>query len=525
MSQDHLTDFLLSKAETKSFFPLSFLEKKDREKAVKQAANRPIHPLVVSRLQSLNQGISSELDKSLEKLKQAGTVVVVTGQQLGFLGGPLHTLYKALTCIKYAEQLEAEFEIKVVPIFWLQSEDHDFKEISEAFLLKQGETLEKFQLNREESLQRDSVGLLKITETDREEALKALAVIQDISPAVKKIIEHSYHPGISFSESYTRLIHGLFSKFGLLVFDPLDKSIKEHMREFIATNFMRGSTIAQLLIARNTELEKLGYQPHVNIREKSPLFFLQTGSGRQRLTENDAGDWVSGDTSFSKDQLFSILENSPEKFTSSALIRPIFQDRLLPTAAYIAGPSEFKYWTQLPPLYEFLNTEMPLVVPRARFTILEKPYRRLLEKLEIGPEDVEQGVDKFVKTRAEKKGISPELIFSQMTAEIATRIEKERELLDSIDPALSQMLDKTKGSIEHNIGKLKAKYEKALKTKDSVLVAQFERLSNYILPAGKSQEAIISSLYYLRAFEPDFIDLIFNSIDISKLGKKISLDL
>ena len=521
MAKDHLSDFLAKKGGTKDFFSLSFLEKEDRKKAVLNASKRPIHPVVLTVLKELNSGICPEVDKSLDKISKKGAVAVVTGQQLGFLGGPLHTLYKVLTAVKYAAFLEEETGVTTVPIFWLQSEDHDFEEISEAVLFSQEEKLNKFKIDKDNA--GDSVGLLEITEQDRKTALDALSSLPVQDSKVKELLNKAYEPGISFSESYKRMIHGVLSSLGLLIFDPLRVDIKEQMKEFIVTSFVRANTISELLYDRSKDLEGKGYESQVRIREKSPLFFLQTEGRRTRLSENKNGDWESGDLKITKEELLKLIDESPEKFTTSALIRPIFQDRLLPTAAYITGPSEFKYWTQITPLYPFLNAEMPLLVPRARFYILEKTYKRLMDKLNLDYTDIATGLDTFLEKRVAEAGfVNP---FDILIKDVEARIEQDREAILLADGALKPLVDKTIKSVGNNLGKLQNKYQNALKRKDTDGSSQFIRLSSRLFPEGKNQEAFISFVYYLNKYGFNFLDQTFSSIEIESLGKIKSINL
>ncbi|MBX7139060.1 MAG: bacillithiol biosynthesis cysteine-adding enzyme BshC [Oligoflexia bacterium] len=512
--RDYITDFLAGHPNSNSFFRARFEDRAARQATVKLAAQKLLHPATISELERLNGGVSAELDRSLQTLKGREYAFVITGQQLGVFGGPLFTLYKALTTVKLARQLEAESGIRCIPLFWLQSEDHDFAEISSANFFLKGEELSEFHFEPGSPVTGDSVGKIIIRERGEHQIASFLKGLPEYLPSIAERFAAAYRAGGTLSDAMRSILHSFFGRFGLLVFDPLSAPVKHAYKAFLATCFYRENSLSRVLEDRAGELRAMGYALQVNIKADSPLLFLEHDQKRERLTKLSSGDFA-GDSGFTipKEEIFRIVEEQPERLTTSALIRPLYQDSIFPNAAYVAGPAEFSYWTQLKTLYEFFSLHQPLVVPRARFLLIEHRYKTLLHKLASDTSDLSLSNEAFLQKHLRNSEFSSEHLFGAITKIAASEIEKLGSTFEKVDPSLKNSLVQTVESVTSNINRLKGKYERALTQRESVVVQQFERIKNALLPQKSEQERKIAFASFALRYGDGFIDKVYETLD------------
>ena len=441
--RDYLQDLLSSAAPSADFFSGNFLEKPDRMAAVKAASQKLVIPAVLKELSAQNHSVSRAVDHSLQALEKGGVALAISGQQLGVCGGPLFTLYKIASTIALARVLQEESSIRVIPLFWLQSEDHDFAEIKSAAFFGPGRELKQVSLEVPEGDLGDCVGRLKMDAASTRQIRVFLEEHSGADAEFRDALEESFLENGTFSQAMARLMQKIFGSYGLLVFDPDRRSIKEAFRDFIASSFLRSRSIGRLLLDRGEKLRLAGYPLQAMIRPDSPLFFVSQSGRRQRLNESSEGMWVGEHAQFSKQSLYEMLEREPERFTCSALIRPVFQDTVFPTCAYVAGPSEFKYLAQTKPLYEFFNCRQPLVVPRARFVVVQERQRRLMQKLGMSLADAEKDPEEVILKSGKYPGSDAARIFSPLAGDILERLSDLRPDLEKLDANLLRALDLT----------------------------------------------------------------------------------
>lgn len=508
-----LEDYLTESGPAFELYETHFKKQSDFLGRVKRAAERRIHPVILAELREQNAPLAPEAERSIAAL-QSGAPAVLTGQQLGFLGGPLLTLYKIAGAIKFAKIIEEKTGIKAVPIFWMQSEDHDFAEIAEAKFLGEGEALQSAALESPEGVVGDSVGFLKVSED-----ISGLASKFGMTAPEFEAAAQAFAPGKTLVDAYGRLIKGLFAQHGLLVFSPLSPPVKKYSKDFLTSSFFRANGIERVLSDRAAWLKSNDYPVQVPLKEKSPLFFVSKGGGRRRLVESREGQWSCAEFALDKETLYQLIDERPESFTASALIRPIYQDFLFPTAAYIAGSSEINYWAQATPLYTFFGVPQPLVVPRPRATIFEEKYLRIAEKagaslLNLNPTPVE-----FLRERLSGSKFSPDAIFGPVSQEIAGILDSRRNLLLEIDPMLEKGLAQTHESIEGSLNKLKGRYERSLGIREEAVLRQYERLQRVALPEGKAQEQVLSFMYFVGKYGGKFISEFLEQTTFESFGQ------
>ena len=302
----------------------------------------------------------------VNRFAQPGTVAVITGQQVGLFSGPAYTIYKALTAARLAEDLNAS-GIPAVPIFWLATEDHDFAEVDHVWVFDSGHHPIMLRTEAPSAWQgkQRPAGGTPVEHPPIAELRKALAGFAH-GEEVAAMVAESYAPGVTMGAGFRALLLKLLGKVGMLVLDPLDPQLRAVGSPFMADALAAAPDLKKALLARNKELTAAGYHAQVNIEETSSLFFLLEHGERVTLRKKDAE--------------FAALQDRASDVSPNALLRPVWQDYLFPTVAYVGGPGELAYFAQSQVIYDRLLGRMPVAVSRTSFTLLDPRAAKLLAR-------------------------------------------------------------------------------------------------------------------------------------------------
>jgi bacillithiol synthase len=466
-----------------------------RARAVARAA-RPLTPEVHRVLVAQNAGLapSAARDAHLAALGR-GAAAVVTGQQVGLFLGPLYTIYKAASAVVLARTLAAETGTPVVPVFWLQTEDHDLAEIASCGV--PGAAACEMITAPIEADNRISIAH-RLLPPEVAGCLDRLAeVLGDggLAQAHLDRLRRHYRAGVPWATAFAGVLAELFAPEGLVMIDPRDATLAAVAAPVHAYALDQAAAIATAMIAHGTELERAGQRTPVHVRPGAPLSFFHPGGAlgpRVRL-EPAGGDAFAEVGSGRVHELAALLEelhDDPRRFSTSALLRPIVQDTLLPTVAYVGGPAEVAYFAQLAPLYRAFDRTPPLVVPRARFRITDARTRKLLARLGLVVADVELAEPELLARlrapgpeRADPAEISRRLL----EPFVATHGELAAALADA-GPQVARALARTRGSVERSIKKLATKVERVQLYADAERVDAVRRLRALLAPDGAPQE-------------------------------------
>jgi bacillithiol biosynthesis cysteine-adding enzyme BshC len=328
---------------------------------------------------------------NIEKLR-AGARVVVTGQQVGLFGGPLYTLHKAATAVRLAAQASESTGVPHVPVFWLATEDHDLAEADHVSLSGR-HSIERVRLALDPGQAGAPVGSLLLgqgIEQALEQASRLLGGTAEFA-----LLERCYRPDTTFADAFAQWLSATFWEHGLIVLDASSRALHALGREVLRAAILRADELEEALLARDRQLVDRGYHAQVLVSPGSSLLFLldeadtHPGSSRRvPLKRPSRGVWTGGRARYSTDELLAILDQQPERLSPNALLRPVFQDVLLPTAAYIGGPAEVAYFAQTAVLYERLLGRVTPVLPRLSATLIDAPTAQLLRHFELGIDDV-----------------------------------------------------------------------------------------------------------------------------------------
>jgi bacillithiol biosynthesis cysteine-adding enzyme BshC len=324
---------------------------------------------------------------SIAKLLQ-GAAAVVTGQQVGLFGGPLLTLLKAATAIRKAQDATEVSGREHVPVFWLASEDHDLAEIDQVALLTKTE-VETLHLGLQVErpvpvggLPLDGAGTLEAT-LDRASELLGWG-------PVAETLRECYAPGETLASGFGKWLNRIFAGTGLVVMDAASREFHALGAPALRGAIEQAGELEAALLARSAELESAGYHAQVLVAPGHSLLFLLDEETGARLPLRRSGDasWKAGQRAFSTAELLAIVDEAPERLSPNALLRPVFQDCILPTAAYVGGPAEVAYFAQSAVVYEHLLGRVTAVLPRLSATLVEPAIASVMAQHEISVPDV-----------------------------------------------------------------------------------------------------------------------------------------
>jgi bacillithiol biosynthesis cysteine-adding enzyme BshC len=475
-------------------------------------ARRPLAPEVHRALVAQNARLAASpaRDAHLEALGR-GAAAVVTGQQVGLFLGPLYTLHKAASAVVLARALTAQTGTPVVPVFWLQTEDHDLAEIA-SVAVPSGPRVATLAVPVD-AANRIAIAHCRLpAEIDGclDALSEAIAEGQGGRPPGPHAAEHlarlrrHYRPGAPWAEAFAGVLAELFAPEGLVLVDPREPALAQAVAPVHARALADAAPIAAALIASDAELARAGFAISVHVRPGAPLsFFHPEGPHGPRVRlEPAAGGPGDGDrfvecgrtATHGRAELAAALAADPLRFSTSALLRPIAQDTLLPTAAYVGGPGEVAYFAQLPPLYRAFDRPLPAIVPRARFRIVDERARRLLDRLGLSAGDAAQPeAELLARLRAADPPGEPgaPATGGEVTARLLAPFARAHgELAAQLagGPELARALARTRGSVERAIGKLAGKVERAALYRDAARVDAVRRLRALLAPDGTPQE-------------------------------------
>ena len=503
--------FLKAEARAERFLPATFRNADSRLEHTRRSSERRLAPGLLEILLEQNRElpVSEARKANLLKLSRPGTAVVVTGQQVCLFLGPLYTIYKTASAVATARALERESGIPCVPLFWVQTEDHDFPEINHchspnadggAVRLAIGEATSGPESSRI-SVKHRALGSDVAQQLDcLQEQLGSLPFAADFLALLRR----HYQIGRSLSEAFRFTLASLFSEEGLIFLDPRTEAIARLAAPVHRKAIFEADFIAARLLQRGRELAENDFEAQVHVRSASPLSFFhhpQADGPRFRLESDGAARWslVGQEQFVSADELRNALEGQPLRFSCSALLRPLLQDTLLPTAAYVAGPAEINYFAQLEPLYAEFKLPVPMIVPRARFRCLEPRVRSLLQKLQLTPAQVEQPRELLLESVVSQSSGDyppPHVVEEQLTGSFVGRLEELDRLTSSLDPALSKAAQRTRESVAHAISRFFHRYQHALVEKNQVIGERVSRVQESLYPGGEPQERVFSLPYF-----------------------------
>jgi bacillithiol biosynthesis cysteine-adding enzyme BshC len=435
---------------------------------------------------------------SLDLLGRHGAVAILTGQQVGLFTGPCYTIYKALTAVSLARRLR-DAGMDAVPVFWLATEDHDFEEVNHCWVFGAGN-----EPVRLESAGLDSrggpVGAVPIGHPPIAELRLALDG-WPFSDEVAAAVADAYSDGETLGSGFAKLLKRILGCDELLFFDPLEPAARELAAPLLARAVSAGPILTQALLGRGAELEQAGYHAQVRVDAGSSLVFLLE-NGRRIALRREGDDYLGDGRHFSARE----LAGRAAALSPNALLRPVVQDYMFPTAAYVGGPAELAYFAQSQVLYRELLGRMPVVVPRASATLLDSHTARLLARNGLALPDLLRGENAF------RERLAAKLAPPEIAASVAETRLKVAELVDRIgsdvaglDPGLAAWLAKSRRKIDYQLSRIEGKASREVLRRNQRADAAASLACRLVFPEGHLQERFYSILPFLAQYGPGLI--------------------
>ena len=509
------TDFLYQFDRVRSFYSFAPFD----DAAFFQAAKSVTYPeetraavAAVLEEQSGRFGATDHTRSNLERFRR-GSAAVVTGQQVGLFTGPMFAFYKALTAIHMAERLTAA-GLDCVPVFWLATEDHDLEEVNHAFLLDANYQPHRIADEGEPHVPDAPVGELTLSAGFTRQIEQAIRLLPETAwkPELARTLEETYRPGETFGSAFGHLMARLMGRFGVLLLDPMHPRLHRLAVGLFRQALESADELRQALLDRNRKLAQAGYHAQVHVANHSTLLFQRSGGQRTALRRRD-GEFLLDDEQRSTAELLDHLERSPDDFSPNVLLRPVLQDYLLPTVAYIGGPAEVAYLAQASVLYHRLLGRMPVIHPRASFTLLDARASEMLGRYQVTLPDVLAGPQLLREKMAEQ------LLPSELAATFAQDERQLRELLtnlgrkmEAFDHTLADAVATSARKMNYQLAKIKRKAARAAGLGSQQMEHDAVVLENLIYPRKNLQERVYSGISFLGWFGPDLLDRLYQRI-------------
>jgi bacillithiol biosynthesis cysteine-adding enzyme BshC len=454
---------------------------------------------------------------NIRTLGNPETFAVVTGQQVGLFSGPAFTLYKALSAVRLSQSLNRQ-GLTCVPIFWLATEDHDLEEVAQTYVLNDDYEPVHLHDPGERPSPQSPVDRVKLTEVISEQInrLDTLLPAGEEKAQLLQDLRAAYQPLATWPQAFAHFLTRLFGRWGVILLDPMDEQVHRLSVPIYQEAISRANELRSLLQDRSAELVKAGYHAQVHITEQSTLLFAEREGNRLAVHSSGANGQqfsIGDDFRASLQDLQSEISDRPLNVSANVLLRPVVQDALLPTIAYVAGPSEVAYLAQAQVLYSAFGRPMPAVCPRSGFTLIDRRVERWMEKYQLATEDVWQGnehLSQRIAATAFAAGWSER--FDQTEKDLADLLERLKQDIEVLDPTLLDALNHSEEKIRFQIEKLRGKMTRTALSRSEVLARHEQALLRAIMPEKELQERMVSGVYFLGRAGYGLLDRLLEQI-------------
>jgi len=467
-------------------------------------------------------GASPKTLANIERFRR-GALAAVTGQQVGLFGGPLFSIFKALTAVKLAEEATAA-GVDCVPIFWLATEDHDLAEVNHVALLSEHGLPEPFTVEsrgfESHAVADAPVGTVKFGPEIEPVVERAAALLGDSE--VTTWLRQAYRPGESLGSAFALLFARLFADWGVILLDPagLDttgKDFHDLAKPLFRAAIERASELDEALLARGKALEAAGYHQQVKVTSATTLLFeVKDGARtvvRRRNTGANGGEFAVGEDRISREKLLDRIDAAPEKFSPNVLLRPVVQDYLLPTLVYTGGAAEVAYFAQVAVVYEKLLGRVTPILPRFSATLVEAKPERILTRYQLGLHDLFHGPEK-VREAIAARSLPPDLQtrFTEAYASVEQSMTAVRESIGKLDSTLIDTAESTRSSMSHQIDRLRARVARAEQQRNEVITRHADALTNALFPHKALQEREVAGVSFVARYGPELLANLYQKI-------------
>jgi bacillithiol biosynthesis cysteine-adding enzyme BshC len=448
-------------------------------------------------------GAPPRVMENIDALSDPETFCLITGQQAGFLGGPVYTAYKIVTTIRLAAFLEKKLRVRFIPVFWLATEDHDFDEINHTFFLKRD----------------GEVGRSRFRWAQQGRPIADLPLSQDVKRAHSAYLDgiapgpylaqvkewFAPQPDEDFVTWSARVWSQLFAEHGLVIVEP--RTLRPLASRFFQFALKQVDEIQHRLQNVSQRLITAGYTPQITSEQAGQLYTFDVAGQRVRIQE--PGEHLEKAAAH------------PERYSTDAALRPLFADAMLPVVASVLGPGETAYQAMLRPLYDLFAVPQPLLFPRKSYTIVSaRQSERLL--------DYRASISTVLTEQLDADAVFRDLIpaselelFASAQRELAAALTPLRAYLESIDPSLNRTWAQTLANMDRSLEKLRERTFKARMSQLGFSKRDLRTLQNALLPRGRLQERVFPLPHFMNVYGKRFIQELFSAGELDNFGHHI----
>ncbi|TDF96812.1 bacillithiol biosynthesis cysteine-adding enzyme BshC [Paenibacillus piri] len=455
--------------------------------------------------------------QAVDLLGDERTLCIVGGQQAGLFTGQALVIYKAVTLIRTAQIASARLGRPVVPVFWIAGEDHDFDEVNHMYYMSQDAQVNKIKLDHPSGV-RSSVSRLAISPEQWEEALEQLDASlmptefkADWMGSLRAIAEESR----SLVDFFARMMARLFGSRGLVLMNADDPRLRSLESAMFHRLIEEHGPLQAAVLKGKDKVESLGYASQVEMQQRNANLFVIDGGERILLYADEASDGFTDrkrERSYSRQQLLDWADSAPERLSNNVMTRPLMQDYLFPVLGTVLGPGEIAYWALTREAFHRLGMQMPIVIPRMEFTLLEGTVQKNMAKYHLSLDDVlcrlEEKQQEWLR---EQDALNLEDRFGQVKTQFKDMYQPLVQLIAGVNPGLGKLGDTNMTKIIEQIEFLEHKASDAVRTQFDASLRQFQRIGASVLPLGKPQERVYNVLAYLNKYGTVWLEELLDS--------------
>ncbi|SNR52501.1 bacillithiol biosynthesis cysteine-adding enzyme BshC [Hymenobacter mucosus] len=501
-----LTDYLGQRPELQPYYHrFPKLEEFAAQLAEKKAAYSPeARQRLVSALRAqyaAQPAVHPAVQANLDLLAQETTFTITTGHQLNLLTGPLYFVYKIITAVKLSRQLKEHYpQYDFVPVYWMATEDHDFAEINHLHLFGK-----KYEWNA--TTTGGPVGRLPLDGLEEE-------LLSQLPAEVPTAFREAYTSSTSLAEATRKLTHSLFGELGLVALDGDDATLKQALVPVLEREIQEQAS-NRAVQATNAQLEAAGYKPQVYSRPLN-LFFLTDAGKRERLeydATQDCAQITVRNTAqcHSQDELLELARQHPEQFSPNVVLRPLYQELLLPNLCYIGGGAEVAYWFQLKQVFTDNQVPFPILLLRNSGLYIGKANAGKLRKLGLTAQDIFRPLPELKKQVGATLG-QEEISLKEQQQALAVVFKEVADLAQRLDPTLVKTVAAEQQKTAGSLAGLEKRLSKAAEAKHETAYNQLTALKDKLFPEGQLQERL-DNVLSIMINNPQFIQQLVAAFD------------
>lgn len=444
-------------------------------------------------------------------------LMVTTGQQPGLFGGPLYSLYKGITSLRLAQELEERLKRPVLPVFWIASEDHDWEEADHTFSVDRDNELQRLVLPdpgaAQRAVHRFSLGFAV------EESLETfLATLprSDFSDRFAEILSAGFTAESTMSGAFRTVMEGLLGPHGMWFTDAAHPALKTASKDVLFEELDRAEELESLLTANAKALEAAGHETQVHIMPGGVNLFLEGPGGRERLYRHDDGFQLHrSETTLSREEIAERCAEDPAALSPNVLLRPVVESTVFPTVSYVAGPGEMAYYGQLRDYFRAFGIQMPVIYPRHSALVVEGKIRKVVDKFHLELDQLSRPHHELA-TEIARDEVPDDV--RQALAQIRSAVgEGSGKLLAaarSVDPTLKGPVSHARSAAFQAFEEAERKILHSVKRENEIALGQLEKAQLHLFPAGKPQERVLNPFYYLFRYGDPFLDRLVEEFEV-----------